>query len=198
MKITVLMLLLAMLGLTQSAHAFQHPGIPLTLTNLDYVKARLTVQPWKSGWDALQADGQASTNYVMQGPFGLVSRVPFINQNQWKSDMSAVYKLSLRWYFTGDTNYAIKATQIFDAWATTMTNYGCNEAYLDLGDYAVPFFGGPEILRWTYPGWTALNTQHATNYFQTAIRPALYVPYPLRGANQGMSALKSAMGLAIF
>jgi len=30
------------------------------------------VQPWKAGWDALQADSHASTNYAMQGPFGLV------------------------------------------------------------------------------------------------------------------------------
>jgi autotransporter-associated beta strand protein len=182
----------------QLARAFIHPGIPLTANDLDYVKARLTVQPWKAGWDALQADGHASTNYIMEGPFGLVSRVPWINTNPWDDDMDAVYKLALRWYYTGDTNYAIKATAIFDAWATTMTNFGGNEAYLQLGDYAQQLFGGPEILRSTYPGWTALNTLHATNYFQNAIRPALYVPDPLRGANQGMSALKSAMGLAIF
>jgi autotransporter-associated beta strand protein len=193
-----LLLLLGMLAAVPPARAFQHPGIPLTTNDLDYVKARLGVQPWKAGWDALQADSHASTNYAMQGPFGLVSRVPMINQNPWKNDMDAVYKLALRWYYTGDTNCAVRATAIFDAWATTMTNYGGSEAYLDLGDYAEQLFGGPEILRSTYPGWTATNTQHATHYFYTAIQPALYVPYPLRGANQGMSALKSAMGLAVF
>lgn len=196
------LLLLGMLLVVQPAHAFVHPGIPLTLDDLNYVKARLAVQPWKSGWDALQADGHATTNYVMEGPYPIVIRAGaggvYLNQNPWKNDMDAVYKLSLRWYYTGDTNYAIKATAIFDSWATTMTNYGGAENYLDIGDYAYALFGGPEILRWTYPGWTTTNTQHATNYFYTAIQPALFVPYPLRGANQGMSALKSAMGLAVW
>ena len=108
--------------------------MPLSVDDLNTVKARLAVQPWKQGWDNLQADGHASTNYAMEGPYGLVSRVPWINQIPWRDDMHAVYKLSLRWYYTGDTNYAIKATQIFDAWATTMTIFGSSVAYLEIGD----------------------------------------------------------------
>lgn len=58
-------LLLLLGGLSQtSVQAFNHPGVPLSLDDLNYVKAQLAVQPWKSGWDALQASPFASTNYV--------------------------------------------------------------------------------------------------------------------------------------
>jgi hypothetical protein len=198
-KFLALLVLLGGLGQI-FGQPFVHPGIPLRLDDLNYVKARLAVQPWKSGWDALQADGQASTNYVMGGPLGLISRTPNINLPIWRGDITAVYKLALRWYYSGDTNYAIKATAIFDAWATTMTNFGGSEAYLDIGNYVAPMIGGVEILRGTYPGWTALNTQHATNYFENVIRPPIGggPPLPVRGANQGMTQIKSMLAIAVF
>ena len=191
-------LLLWFLIWIQPARAFNHPGIPLTKDDLDYVKARLAVQPWKAGWDALLADPHASLSYTIEGPFTLVSRVPMINQNPWKDDMDAVYKLALRGYLAGDESYSAKATTIWEAWAKTMTSYGGNENYLDIGDYAYALFGGPEILRGTYSGWTAQDTTDSINYYNTAIKPALFVPYPVRGANQGMAAIKSALGLAAF
>ncbi len=39
-------------------------GIPLTTNDLDYVKMQLTVEPWKSGWEALQADPRAYSGDV--------------------------------------------------------------------------------------------------------------------------------------
>jgi autotransporter-associated beta strand protein len=184
----------------QPVRAFNHPGIPLTKDDLDYVKARLNTQPWQAGWEALQASPFSSLNYVMGGPFTSVSRTPNLNQPQWKADMTAVYNLSLMYYFSGNTAYADKALTIWRAWITTQTSYGGSEAYLDIGDYAPQMVGGAEILRGTYSGWTAQDTTNSINYLTNVIKPTLggTPPYPARGANQGMAQIMSAMAIAVF
>ena len=61
--------------------------------------------------------------------------------------MIAIWNLSRMWYFTGETAYAQKAHDILLAWATTHTSFGGRESMLDLGDYAVCYVGGADILR---------------------------------------------------
>ena len=137
------------------AHAFTHPGIPLTTADLDDVKSNLGNSPWSDGYAALLADGKSSTNYVMNGPFPYVNRNlggNYDNNAAWKNDMQAIFNLSLMWYFTKDTNYAQKSHDILIAWANTMTNFGGNEGSLDLGDYAFRYGVGSDILRGTWPG----------------------------------------------
>jgi hypothetical protein len=182
-----------------AANAFNHPGIPLTTADLNYVKAHLNQQPWKAGWEGLEASGFASLNYVEGGPFATVSRTPDLNLPQFGGDMAAVYCLALRWYYSGDSAYADKALGIWRGWISTMTTYGGSEAYLDMGDNAEHLFGGPEILR-TYSGWTAADTTNSVNFFNNVIKPALGggPPFPVRGANQGMAQIMCAMAIAVF
>jgi hypothetical protein len=52
----------------------------------------------------------------MYGPFDTVSRTPDINLTPWKRDMSALYKLSLLWYLTGNEAYAQKAHDLLMAY----------------------------------------------------------------------------------
>ena len=56
------------------AHAFIHPGIPLTVADLNVLKTNLVNSPWSDGYASLAADGKSSTNYIMGGPFGYVNR----------------------------------------------------------------------------------------------------------------------------
>src|SRR5689334_22901461 len=102
----------AVLCLTFNARAYVHPCIPATSQDLAFIKASLNQEPWKSGYALLAADGKSSTNYVMNGPFGTVSRTPDINLPAWKNDMQAVFNLARMWYFTGNTNYAQKSHDI--------------------------------------------------------------------------------------
>ena len=125
------------LGLPQ-AHAYVHPGAPLTLADLQAVKANIEAdkEPWKSGYAGLAATTQLS--YTMRGPFAQVSRVGAYDGNlaEWRSDMNAIWNFSRMWYFTGDTAYAQKAHDILLAWANTNIEFSGNESMLDLGDYA--------------------------------------------------------------
>ncbi|HEY8917710.1 MAG TPA: hypothetical protein VIM87_14800, partial [Chitinophaga sp.] len=103
------------------AQNFVHPGIPLSGSDLSILKAHVQAgdYPWKQAYDVLAADGKSQLTYQMQGPFASVSRNPHINRNQWMSDMSAAFYLSLMWYFTGNEAYAVKSRDILIAWANT-------------------------------------------------------------------------------
>lgn len=185
-----------------NAHAFVHPGIPLTTNDLDDVRNNLGNYPWSQGYAALLAERQASTNYVMAGPFGLVSRSPDINLSAWGSDITAIWDLARMWYFTKDNNYAQKAHDILLAWANTMTNFGGSEAPLALGDASAAFGNGADILRGTWPGWTAADTLAVSNLFAKVYLPATFLggtnistPGP---ANKGALQIAAALACAVF
>jgi hypothetical protein len=189
------------LGLPQ-AQAYIHPGAPLSLSDLQALKTNVDQgrQPWKAGYDALAADSHSSLTYTMQGPFATVSRAPHVNLNQWRNDMIAIGNLSRMWYFTGNTAYAQKAHDILLAWATTQTAFSGGESMLDLGDYAYRFVGGADILRGTWPGWTAADTTAVKAYFGNVLIPASnpYGESMYGAANKGALALVSLGLLAIF
>ena len=185
-----------------AARAYTHPGAPLSLSDLQVLKANVDQgrEPWKSGYAALAADYRSQLTYTMQGPFATVSRAPHVNRNQWMSDMTAVWNLSRMWHFTGNTAYAQKAHDILLAWANTQTEFSGGESMLDLGDYAYRFVGGADILRSTWPGWTAADTTAVKAYFGNVLMPASnpYGESMYGAANKGALALVSLGLLAIF
>jgi hypothetical protein len=189
------------LGLPQ-AQGFVHPGAPLTLSDLQALKANVdnNREPWKSGYAALASSGHSSLSYNMRGPCASVSRSPHVNRHQWMNDMSAVWNLSRMWYFTGNTAYAQKAHDILLAWATTQTEFLGRESMLDLGDYAHCFVGGADILRGTWPGWTEADTTTVKAYFGKVLLPATnpYGESQYGAANKGALALMAGGLIAIF
>ena len=183
---------------TSDAQTFVHPGIPFTLADLNQLKANITQEPWLSAYNIFKNDSRSKLSYTPGAPQATVSRAPNLNNEQWKSDMLAVHNLAFMWWFTGDSLYARKATNILDGWAVTNTTWGGNESMLDIGDYAHYWGTGAEILRYTFPGWTAANTQHVENYFSQVLFPTSWVPNPLRDQNKGAIQLKIALAASIF
>ena len=194
-------LLLLALGQTQ-AHAYIHPGAPLTLSDLQALKANVdnNKEPWKSGYAALAADYRSNLSFTMRGPFATVSRAPDLNLNEWRIDMIAVWNLSRMWYFTGNPAYAQKAHDVLLAWANTQTAFSGGESPLDLGDYAYKFVGGADILRGTWTGWTAADTTTVKAYFGNVLLPATnpYGESMYGAANKGALALVAGGLISIF
>jgi autotransporter-associated beta strand protein len=196
--------LIPILGMVQSARAFQHPGIPLTVADLDNIKTNLTTAPWSSGYAALAGDSHSQLSYTMQGPFGYVNRNlggNYDNEAAWKSDMQAIFNLARMGYFTGNTNYSKKARDILIAWANTMTNFNGVEAGLDLGDYAYRYGGGADILRGTWPGWTTADTLTVSNFFARVYLPATGMNTTMNVAgpsNKGALQLAGGLACAVF
>jgi fibronectin type 3 domain-containing protein len=189
----------ALVGLPILARAYTHPCIPDTADELATIKANLNQEPWKQGYSILAGDSHSQLTYAMQGPFATVGRTPDVNLNQWKSDMTAVYDLALMWYFTGNNAYAQKAHDILLAWANTQTSFSGQEMDLSLGDFAVCYAGGADILRGTWPGWTDADTTTIKNYFLNCHWPTSLAGANTTGpANKGNLYLEAGIAIAAF
>ena len=178
------------------AEAYTHPCIPATTQDLDYIKANLDKEPWKTGYTQLLATW--NPNYVPQ-PYATVTRNPDLNLTAWKKDVGAVWNYARLWYFTGNQDYAIKAREILIAWANTQTSFGGNEAGLALGDAAFAYAGGASILRGTWSGWTEADTTAVKNLFLNVYWPATANPWNVVGpANKGSINMAAGMAIALF
>jgi gliding motility-associated-like protein len=192
--------LLSITGLVYRAHAqtFVHPGVPFTRADLDQLKGNITKEPWLTGYNSLKSDSHSQLSYSMRGPFATVTRAPNLNNPAWLDDMIAIHNLAFMYVFTGDSAYARKATNMLDTWAVTNTSWGGGENMLDIGDRVAYFVAGADILRGTFPGWTAANDTHVNNYFRNVLYPTSWVPNPLRDANKGALQLGIAVGIAAY
>lgn len=184
---------------TPVARVIKHPGVGVSLSDLATLKANIDQgrEPWKSGYNQLANSPNSRLSYRGRGgPFAKVSRAPDENLNAWRSDMVAISNLSRMWYFTRNERYAEIAKWLLLGWATTHTEFSGRESMLDLGDYALDFVGGAEILRTTWPGWKEADTEIVKKYFKDVLMPAAnpYGESMFGAANKGALSL-TALGL---
>lgn len=199
LKITLLALLLitSMMSVQKiSAQNFVHPGLPFTIGDLDRMEANRTISPWTESWDIIINSNQASLDYVMQGPAVDVENKG--NDNIYISDVHAMLYHALQYYFTKDEAHAELAVSIIKPWVTTHKTWSGTSAHLGAAWRGGTMAQACEILRHTYPGWTAELTAQSEDYFQEVFWPLFRLPNPLRAANQGANNLMGAMYVAVY
>lgn len=138
--------------------AFTHPGGLHTLTDLERMKTNVLAgnSPWIEGWNALIADSQAQSNYAAHATADFNA-----NRQNADADAHAVYLNTIRWYISGDVNFANTATNILNKWASTVTtNMETGGGLSSLPTMSFALAG--ELLR-TYPGWQAVDFAAFTN-----------------------------------
>ena len=110
-------------------YTLSHPCMLHTAQDLDYVKSKLNVSPWKEGHDKLLTSGYSLSSYKPD-PQEVLGRM---DQNNWASkfpdwwnnytsfykDAAAAYQLALRWRLEGDEACGRAAVNILNAWAGT-------------------------------------------------------------------------------
>ena len=175
-------------------HRFVHPGIPWTMNHLNQMKKNRAVQPWSDGWGEILKTEEASLDYSMQGPAVNVDR----RDDNIMHDGDAALYHALQFYFNGNEAHAKKAVAILEAWATTHRTWSGNSVHLHAAWRGGTLVKAAEILRYTYPGWTAQNTRNCEAYFEEVLWPQFRLPNPLRGANQGANNLWGAIQVAVF
>jgi hypothetical protein len=132
------MLVAAALSAPQPAQAaaFKHPGVLVSRAQLDFVRANLGNEPWKSAWEALQRSSDASLSYTAK-PRAVVECGMWGNPDHGcsdeRQDANAAYTHALQWYLTKDPRYAKKAIQIMDAWSAVITEHTGSNAPLQTG-----------------------------------------------------------------
>jgi hypothetical protein len=132
------MLVAAALSVPQPAQAavFKHPGVLVSRAQLDFVRANLGNEPWKSAWNALQSHRFAQLSYTAH-PRAEVNcggnSIPDNGCSDEREDAMAAYTHALRWYLTKDSRYAKKAIQIMDAWSAVIAKHTGANAPLQTG-----------------------------------------------------------------
>lgn len=208
----------------QEGQRFVHPGLSHKRSDLDRMKAMVEAQidPWYTSYQTMISESKASYDYTVRGNTSmkvLYRNDPKTNLAEFESDSRAAYYNALRWYIEGDSRYADKAVEIFNAW-TGLT-------YLDhVGTRALTscivyqMLEAAEIIKSTYSGWAEEDIQKFKDmlvypgYTNTEAPDKLTLAYEdggegtwywraymfdyVRAGNQEASAMRACMALGIF
>lgn len=149
-----------LLFLVHSAVAqFIHPGGLHTLADLERMKTNVLAgnHPWIDAWNVLIKDPWAQSNVTVHATANFGQ-----NRQNAGQDAHSAYLNTIRWYVSGDVNFANTATNILNKWAYTVnTNY----AATDFGLVSLPTMGfalAGEVLR-AYSGWKSNDFSAFTN-----------------------------------
>jgi fibronectin type 3 domain-containing protein len=141
-----------------SAQTFVHPGGLHTLADLERMRTNVLAgnHPWIDDWNALITDAQAQSNYSAHATADFNA-----NRQNADADAHAAYLNTLRWYVSGDVNFANTATNILNKWSSTVTTN--TEAGGGLSGLPTMSFAlAGELLR-AYSGWKAADFSSFTN-----------------------------------
>ncbi|MBI5381868.1 MAG: alginate lyase family protein [Opitutae bacterium] len=185
------------------AVAFRHPGITVNLAQLDLIKSRVAagVEPQKTAFATASASKYGALVYTPT-PWKTVECGAYSNPNNGCSDenidAAAAYTQALLWYITGNDTYAKNSIKIMNAWASTLTGGHTHaNAPLQAGWTGAQWPRAAEIIRYTYPGWSADEIAR----FETMLRTQ-YLPSVINGScqvgNWELSIAEALLNIAIF
>jgi hypothetical protein len=187
----------------QSSGAFRHPGILVNRAQLDFIKAKVATnaEPWKSAFEAAKTSEWGSLTYTAHpwktcecGPY---SR-PDLGCKDEQRDSVAAYTQALLWYITGNETYAKNATNVMNAWSSTLTGGHINaNGPVQAAWCAEEFPRAAEIIRYTWIGWTA----HDVAKFRTMLT-SQYLPSLTNGScengNKELSMSEAIINIGVF
>ncbi|HEX9046876.1 MAG TPA: alginate lyase family protein, partial [Verrucomicrobiae bacterium] len=149
-----------------TAQPFVHPGGLHTLADLNRMKTNVLAgnHPWIDDWNVLVTDSLAQSNY------GNHATADFNTSRQnADADAHAAYLNTIRWYISGDVNFANTATNILNAWAyTVITNSETGGGLSGLPTMSFALEG--ELLR-AYSGWKTADFAAFTNMMLKYLYP---------------------------
>jgi hypothetical protein len=203
-KVSILLFPLLVI-LHASSQTFQHPGVLLDRTQLDFLKAQVAAKnnPFYQEFLWAKDSEYAALDYHVQGPpptgiinCGSYSR-PDIGCKAEDHDATAAYLQSVLWYITGDHRYAQNAIDILNTYGHNLKGYTNSNAPLQAAWGSSKWPRAAEIIRYTDAGWKPGDIQAFANMLTT-------VPLPLiekgSGANGNweLSMIEATIGIAVF
>lgn len=146
-------------------YTFSHPAGFVTQEDIDRVKTAVVEadasDPVYASWLRFEQSTLAQTTH-QQNPVSTLVRGDATGTGTTENyinacrDAAAAFQLGLRYLVTGDTQYADKAVEILNAWASTCTEITANDAnyILCAGFQGYQFASAAELLK-DYAGWNA-------------------------------------------
>jgi hypothetical protein len=183
--------------------AIVHPGILQTRADLEFMKAKIKAgeEPWKSAWNLWLTGPVGSLDFKPQ-PFAHVVRGAYDAGDRGglalQQSASAAENHALQWYVTGDEAHARKAIEIFDAWSGTLADFFENDAMLLAGWTGGQFCNAAEILRASYPAWSARSQEQFKRMMLTVYVPLLRMFYPEANGNWDAAIMYTLLAIGVF
>lgn len=183
----------------------KHPGVLFNIEDLERMKKMRFVEPWKTGYEELckKAHKISAPDYKPGEGCVEVGRSPYVNNATYRIEMEAALMQAIQWYVTNDERYARNAMTIIRNWSIKHKIWIGADVRLEVGPGAKNLAAAAEIMRYTYSGWTEMDTYNAIKYFKEVCWPCLggtkdgKLPY-LSPANQAAMELTGALAIAIF
>jgi fibronectin type 3 domain-containing protein len=162
----LLLLLMGGSSHTVFAQAFVHPGGLHTLADLNRMKTNVLAgnHPWIDDWNVLITDSLAQSNVSIHATTDFNT-----SRQNADADAHAAYLNTIRWYISGDVNFANTATNILNKWSSTVTtNTETGGGLSGLPTMSFALVG--ELLR-TYSGWKTADFTSFTNMMVRYLYP---------------------------
>jgi hypothetical protein len=180
--------------------AFVHPGILVNKGMLDYVKANVGSEPYKTALAKASASTYGSPAYTPH-PRATVECGSYSNPDYGctdeKNDADAAYTHALLFYYTGDKAHADKAIEIMNAWSSTVQQHTNSNAPLQSAWVAEVFPRAAEIIRYSSVGWSATDVAAFS-----AMLTTVYLPQVIAGSrsngNWELSMIEAIMNIGVF
>lgn len=150
---------IAQAGSVLAQNGFVHPGITLTITELNTIKKEVNAgaEPRQSGWDKMMSSSFASLSYQTHHKEKVLADGG--TSGGFSDDSAAILSQALQWYVTGNKAHAEKAIEMMNNWSGTLKsivpapgNYNLQHR-LVTSWAAQNFAEAGEIIRYTYSGW---------------------------------------------
>jgi hypothetical protein len=180
-----------------------HPGVLQTRADLEFMKAKIHAgeEPWKSAWGLWLEGPVASLDFRPQ-PFAHIIRGAYDAGDKGGRELQASADAAnnhvMQWYVTGDEAHARKVIEIFDAWSGTLADFFENDAMLLAGWTGGTFCNAAEILRATYPRWSAQSQEQFKRMLLTVYVPLLRMFYPEANGNWDGAIMYSLLAIGVF
>ena len=162
-----------------SKSGFRHPGVLVNRAQLDFIKSKIAAgtEPWKSALDTAKASELGALVY-MPKPWATCECGPRSNPDlgckDEQHDSEAAYTQALLWYLTDNRTYAENAIKIMDAWAQTLKGgHKLDNGPIQAAWCAEAWPRAAEIIRYTFPGWPAVDIARFQNMLTTQYVPSL-------------------------
>ena len=189
-----------------SSQTFTHPGILITNESIIRMKRIIANKeyPGYASYNLLKENTLSSNTYTMKGPYEYISRDDVTykyTKTGMENDFSAAYLNALMYTITNTPAYAEKARQILISYANTLKGIPeSNDAPLLAGLEGYKIISATELLKYTYPGFTADDFTKVkamlTNYFIPILDTFSKKP-PYTNGNWGIIYVKGYMSAAI-
>jgi len=182
--------------------AFKHPGLLNSMEELQFIKKKIAAgeEPWKSAFEQMKATKFAALNYkphpheqVSSGILGAGGAAGgAFDEND---DAIAAYTQALMWIFTDNEQYAQNAVQILNAWSI-LQGHGGPSWYLSPAWLASAWTEGAELIKSTYPKWSADDIAKFSAMLDRAFLPELH--NQMAYGNRELAVCNALISIGVF